>query len=194
MKSPDKKVWGLTGGIASGKSTVAKIFSALGAEVIDADQISRELSAPSGKAHAAILTRFGTSDRAVLRQIVFNDPRARADLEAILHPLIQAESAFRISESKAEVVIYEAALLIEANRAQNFDGLIVVLASPETRMNRLTARDSVSELLALKMIGAQITEAEREAAATHVIRNEGSLADLETQVRDFLKKLGLTSV
>ena len=111
MTSDRKRVWGLTGGIASGKSTVARIFEELGVPVIDADEIARGLSQPGGAAHAAVLSRFGTADREKLHGIVFSDPKARGDLEAILHPLIREESARRLSAlSNHALVLYEAVL------------------------------------------------------------------------------------
>jgi dephospho-CoA kinase len=99
--SVSAKIWGLTGGIASGKSTVARIFSELGVPVLDADQVARELRAPDGAAYDAIVARFGTADAQRLREIVFANPVARSELEAILHPLIRAESARRIEAMAA---------------------------------------------------------------------------------------------
>src|SRR5690606_18150449 len=120
------QIWGLTGGIASGKSTVARIFAENGIGVLDADALTRELSAPGGAAHAAIEKRFGTADRSRLREMVFRDPQARKDLEGILHPLIRLESERRIRDALSERMakgerlplrmIYEATLLVETGR------------------------------------------------------------------------------
>ncbi len=191
---PVAKIWGLTGGIASGKSTVARIFSELGVPVIDADQVARELRAPDGAAHDAILARFGTADSARLREIVFSDPVARADLEAILHPLIREESARRISqavEGRVGIVpvIYEAALLVETGRYRDFAGLIVVAASEELRLARLMARDQSEEELARKILRSQISDEKRRSCATFVIENHGSIEELHAQVLAIFPKL-----
>jgi dephospho-CoA kinase len=200
------RVWGLTGGIASGKSTVARLFAEAGVPVIDADQIARELRAPGGAAHDAIIQRFGTADPARLREIAFADPLARTDLEAILHPLIRKESALRI-EALAEAaaqrvgqgpgkvaaivpVIYEAALLVETGRYKDFAGLIVVSADESVRMERLMARDRSPEVLARKILASQIQDIERKAHATFVIENHGSLEDLRARVFEIIPKLG----
>ncbi len=176
------RVIGLTGGIAAGKSTVARFFEKAGVPVIDADQVARELSAPGGAAHEAILKRFGTADRTELRKIVFGDPAARQDLESILHPLIRAESASRIARLAAPVVLYEAALLVETGRARELDGLVVVEAPREQRLRRLRARDGIQEELAARMLDAQTSDEERRNAATEVIVNAGGLAELEQKV------------
>jgi dephospho-CoA kinase len=173
-------VWGLTGGIASGKSSVAKFFAEAGFTIIDADQISRELSAPGGAAFAAIVERLGTGDRAELRKIVFDDPKARKELEAILHPLIGQESRRRMAASKGPV-IYEATLLVEAGRKKDFAGLIVVEAPLVQRISRLRARDGIDESAAKKILAAQLTDAERRAHADHVIVNDDSLEELRTK-------------
>src|SRR5271167_754127 len=94
--NPSIEVWGLTGGIASGKSSVARFLEKAGLYIIDADQLARDLSKEGGKAHPLIVKRFGTADRAKIRETVFNDPKARKDLEAILHPLIGEESRKRM--------------------------------------------------------------------------------------------------
>lgn len=176
------EVWGLTGGIASGKSQVARFFNEEGIPVIDADQISRELSLPGGAAHALIIKRFGTDDRAKLRHIVFGDVQARKDLEAVLHPLIVAESARRMGQIAARHVgpgkvriLYEAALLVETGRYQELNGLLVVDAPLAIRRDRLIRRDGVAPELADRILAAQASDAQRLAAATSVIKNAGTL-------------------
>jgi dephospho-CoA kinase len=196
-KKAKPEVWGLTGGIASGKSAVARFFAEAGVPVIDADQVARDLRAPGGAAFDPILKRFGTADSARLRGIVFADPQARADLEAILHPLIRDESARRIAaaiEGRTGVVpvIYEAALLVETGRYRDFKGLIVVSADEKLRMARLVARDGCTEGMAQKMIASQIEDAKRREAATYVIENHGSLDDLRAQVLSLLPKIGFS--
>jgi dephospho-CoA kinase len=175
------KVWGLTGGIASGKSTVAKFLAEQGIPVIDADQVSRELSSPGGMAHAAILARFGTDDRALIREKVFKDLEARRDLEAILHPMIRQESMRRIQQFTGPV-IYEATLLVETGRYKDFAGLLVVEAPLEARKTRLVLRDALPERLADQIIAAQLSDAERRKVATVVIQNDGDLEKLRAQV------------
>lgn len=191
------EVWGLTGGIASGKSQAARFFSEEGIPVIDADQISRELGQPGGAAHAAILQRFGTDDRAKLRAIVFADAQARKDLEAILHPLIVAESVRRMERLAAQHsgpgqprILYEAALLVETGRYKQLSGLLVVDAPLALRRQRLIERDVVAPELADRILAAQASDAERLAAATAVIPNAGTLEDLRSAVRAWIAKAG----
>ena len=193
------EVWGLTGGIAAGQSTVAHILEASGIPVVDADQLARVLSSQDGLAHDDIMTRFGTSDRKSLRKIIFSDSQARSDLEAILHPWIEKEST-RCFEELAEsirkrgvtkpVIVYEAALLVETHRDQTLDGLIVVESSPTDRQERLIQRDAISPSLAKSMIAAQISDEERRQAATEILFNSGNLADLETQVNELIHRRG----
>lgn len=193
-KKAQANIWGLTGGVASGKSTVARIFSEAGVPVVDADQVARDLRAPGGAAYDAIIARFGTADAQRLREIVFSDPVARAELEAIIHPLIRAESAKRmeamIKGSTGIVpVIYEATLLVETGRYRDFAGLIVVSASEEVRLARLMARDKNPEDLARRIVAAQISDEKRRKQATFIIENHGSLGDLRAQVLALLPKL-----
>ena len=176
------RVWGLTGGVASGKSLVARFFAEHGFPSIDADRIARELSEPGGLAASAILARFGTLDRKALRDFVFSSPSDRKDLESILHPLIQAESMKRIKALGAPIVIYEAALLVETGRWKDLDGLIVVTTDTATQAQRLMARDGCSRELAEKIIAAQISNAERTAVATHLIENHEGLPQLREKV------------
>jgi dephospho-CoA kinase len=183
------QIWGLTGGIASGKSTVAKFFSEFGFPVIDADSVSRELSRAGGEAHALIVKRLGTADRAALRELIFKDPSKRAELEAILHPLISRESRKRMDEhtrAGAKLIIYEASLLVETGRYLDFDGLIVVDSPREVRKNRLILRNAFSENLADQIINAQAQDQDRLAAATVVFQNNSSVEELREKVRQFL--------
>jgi dephospho-CoA kinase len=181
-----KKVYGLTGGIASGKTTVARMLMEAGIPVLDADQVARELTAPGGKAHAAIQEKFGTTDKAALRERIFKDPQARKDLEAILHPLIRTESEKKIQSLPDPVVVYEAALLVETGRYRDFDGLIVVESPPEQRKARLLQRDGNTPEDADRILAAQLSDENRAQVATAVIRNTGTLAELADQVRDLI--------
>lgn len=180
------KIFGLTGGIASGKSTVGVYFSELGIPVIDADEIARDLRAPGGEAFDTIEKRFGTVESAKLREKIFSDPTAKGDLEKIMHPLIQkkSEEEFEKYRGRAPYVIYEAALLVETGRHRDLAGLIVVSLSPELQLERLMKRDRVSEAVARQMIDAQSATSLKESQATHRILNEGSLDDLKKQVRN----------
>lgn len=189
---PSIELWGLTGGIASGKSSVAQILEQAGLPVIDADKISRDLSQGGGKAHPLIVKRFGTGDRAKLRKIVFDDPKARKDLEAILHPLIGEESRERIRELAsrgAKRVIYEASLIIEAGRLEELEGLIVVEAPLESRLKWLKSRDGTSGENGRKILAAQLTDEKRRAHADYVITNDGSLDDLKRVTIELARKL-----
>lgn len=194
-KTRNFRLIGLTGGIASGKSTAARVFQEMGIAVLDADQISRELSQPGGAAHEAIVRKFGTADRAALRQLVFQDAQKRADLEAILHPLIAEKSADQAaalaagSQEKDPIVLYEAALLVETARYRDLDGLIVVEAPAPVRVKRLVARDRISEDMALRMIQSQTSDETRRAAATFILNNDGDETRLRDAVRSLLEKL-----
>ncbi len=188
------KVYGLTGGIASGKSTVAQLFTELaGIPVVDADRLTRALSAEGGAAHPLLLKRFGTADRARLRELVFKDAEARRELEAILHPLIRTESERQLAEAAARsstrTVLYEAALLVESGRHRDFDGLIVVQAPLDMRVRRLMARDQSDEEAARRIIAAQLSDEERAKAATYLIQNTGDLQELKAQVLLLIPRL-----
>jgi dephospho-CoA kinase len=189
------RVVGLTGGIASGKSTVAALLRARGAPVIDADQLAREVVAPGSEGLAAITRRFGDDildaggalDRKKLAAIVFSDEDARRDLERITHPRIAAASQRRIAElgaAGAEVAIYEAALIVENNLHRDLAALIVVAVDEETQIARLMARDGIDEAAARARVAAQLPLADKVAVADHVIDNSGDLAATERQVAE----------
>jgi len=193
------KVLGLTGGIGAGKSTVARLFAARGVPVLDADALSREVVAPGQPAHAQIakvwpdaIAPDGTIDRKRLGHVVFADPAARAHLEAITHPHIQAlaERYFAaLAAAGHRLVVYEATLLVETGRHRDFDGLIVVTASPAVQLQRILARGGLSRQAAQARLDAQAPVEAKLAAATYVIDNDGSLADTEAQVDALLRKL-----
>lgn len=195
--APVARVWGLTGGAASGKSAAAKFFEELGVPVIDADLIARQLSGPGGKAESLIVKRFGAIPRAKLREIIFSDQKARKDLETILHPLIRLESQARIkrlisrprSSVAPMVILYEAALLVETGHFRDFPGLIVVEAPYEERLRRMMARDGHPRELCEQILASQASDAERRKGATHIIDNSGSLDKLKEQVRVLLPLL-----
>jgi dephospho-CoA kinase len=191
--TPAFEVWGLTGGIASGKSTAARIFAEEGFPVLDADQLARQLSLPGGAAHASILARFGTADRVQLREIVFADVAARKDLEAILHPLIQNESLQQMQTLAAQAphgrkarVIYEAALLVETGRYRQCTGLLVVDAPRELRRRRLIERDGLIPELADQILNAQISDDERRKVASFIIPTEGTIEELRALIKRWI--------
>lgn len=187
MSKPEikTKVFGLTGGIASGKSSVAGLFRELGIPILDADHIARDLRAPGGEARPLIEARFKTSDSKSLREIIFNDAGAKLDLEKILHPLIQTRSEdwFKAQGDRAPYLIYEAALLVETDRHLDFDGLIVVVSDEENQIRRMMLRDSLDETLSRQILGSQLPVSEKIKLATHLITNHGSLEDLKNQVK-----------
>jgi len=190
-----KPTVGLTGGIASGKSTVADFFRRLGAAVVDADQVARDVVAAGSEGFDAVIGAFGadmvapdgTLDRAKLGKLVFEDAEARKRLNAITHPRIAAESRRRIAEeqqSDAPYVVYEAALLVENGMAEAFRPLVVVAVAPERQVARLMARDGSTAEQAQKRIDAQLPLEEKLALADHVIRNDGALPETEQRVRE----------
>lgn len=184
---------GLTGGIASGKSAVARMLRERGVPVIDADQVSRRVVEPGEPALDAIVARFGEEvllpdgrlDRAALGRIVFADPEARRALEAITHPAIRAEVARWLqaqAEAGAAAAVVEAALLVEGGGYRLYPELIVVTCDPRTQLARLLARDELDEAAARQRLAAQLPSAEKARHATEHIVNDGSLADLERAV------------
>lgn len=189
---------GLTGGIGSGKSTVAGLLREAGLVVIDADSIAREVVEPGMPALAAIVDRFGPQvqdgdllDRAALARIVFADADARADLEAITHPAIAAEVDRRHREAvdadPAAIVVLDHPLLVETGRSAGMDATIVVLAARSTRRDRLVdARGMAPDDVDARM-AAQASDDERRSAATWLVDNDGSPDDLARQVRDLVE-------
>lgn len=179
---------GLTGGIASGKSTVACVFRELGAHVLDADRIAREIVPPGSPALARIARAFGkellrpdgTLDRAALGTLVFADAGKRRVLEGILHPLILEEIDRRIDDLERSdphgLVIVEAALILELGRQAEFDTLVVVWADEAQQRRRMIQRDKLSAAAAERRLDAQMPLAEKRGRAQFVIDNSGSQA------------------
>ena len=183
------QVWGITGGIASGKSTVAQYFKELGFPVVDADQIAHQLLEEGQEGHQAVLHRFGTASRDALREIVFKDEQSRKDLESILHPMIYKKSIeefIRLSQNH-RIIFYEAALLIESGRHKDLNGLILVESDPHLQVERIVKRKPIDPALARKMIESQLSDADRVPHADFVLKNDGSLADLKKQVSDLAR-------
>jgi dephospho-CoA kinase len=181
---------GLTGGIGSGKSTVAGLLAARGAIVIDADAIAREVVEPGQPALAELVERFGPEilspngalDRAELAARAFGTEDAKKDLEAITHPAIAKEFLQRIADAPAgAIVVHDVPLLVESNRGYDYEAVIVVVAPLEVRLARLEAR-GVPRADAERRIALQASDEERVKVATWVVDNEGDLAGLEAQV------------
>ncbi len=184
---------GLTGGIATGKSTAADALRALGAPVLDADRIAREVSAPGSEGLAAIRRHFGPGviradgslDRGALGAIVMADSAARARLEAITHPLIIAAISSRLralADAGRPAAVVEAALMVETGSWRGYGELWVVTCSPETQRARLMARNHFSREQAERWIASQLPLADKEAVATRVFRNEGGVEDLHRAI------------
>lgn len=193
-------VVGLTGGIASGKSTVAEMIGRRGIAVVDADLLAREVVAPGSDGLAEISERFGEAvvrddgslDRKKLGAIVFADADARADLNRITHPRIAAASQRELAALAAageELAIYEAALIVENGIHRGLDALIVVAVDEDVQVARLTTRDGIDEEAARARITAQLPLADKVAAADYVVDNSGALAETERRVDEVLAAL-----
>ena len=194
---------GLTGGIASGKSTVAAILRRLGAEVINADELAREVVEPGRDAWQEIIAAFGSGvlqddraiDRRKLREVIFKDAAARQKLEAIIHPRVRAlaEQKIRACEAAGKaLVVYEVPLLFEALIHHWIRPVILVACDMETQKARLKQRDHLSDAEAHRHIEAQMSLAEKRKLADYVIENDGSLEDLEAQVKAVIEKIKAT--
>ena len=186
-------MYGLTGGIGSGKSTVARLLAAHGAAVIDADAVARDVVVPGTEGLTRVVAAFGpdvldadgTLDRKAVGARVFSDEAARRTLNGILHPLIAAETARRIQALAATdvpVAVYEAALLVESGGWRAFDGLIVVESTAAIQEARIVGRDSISAEDARRRILSQTSNSARRAAASVVLVNDGALDALEAKV------------
>jgi len=181
---------GLTGNIATGKSTVAKMLEDLGATVIDADALVHELQRKGTPVFDEIVAAFGSGildrdgeiDRKALGSIVFADPEKLRVLESIVHPAVLIESMRRITEAPTPIVVYEAIKLIEAGRAEMCDALWVVTARSDVQLQRLTRDRHMSEAEARQRIEAQPPQSDKIKRATVVIDNSGSREDTRQQV------------
>jgi dephospho-CoA kinase len=186
------RVYGLTGGIASGKSTVSQMLRELGAHVLDADVIAREVVEPGTPGLAAVAARFpgvvgpdGRLDRAKLGARVFADPAERAALNALLHPLIGAaflEKTQALAEQGAQRVIYDAPLLIENQLHRNMDGVVLVWVPRALQKARLLARDTLDEQAAEARLASQLPLDDKRPHATWIVDNSGELASTRAQV------------
>lgn len=189
---------GLTGGIASGKSAVSQRMAELGAVVIDADLLARQVMEPGteGLAEAVeafgggILRADGSLDRPALGGIVFGDEAARERLNSIVHPRVRAASAqLREEAPPGAVVVEDIPLLVETGQQERFDVVVVVHAPEQERIRRIVEDRGATEQEARSRIDAQATDAQREAAADVVLDNSGTLQQLQTQVDELMEKL-----
>lgn len=188
------KLYGLTGGIASGKSTVSRMLRELGAHVLDADVIAREVVEPGTPGLQAVAERFpgvlgpdGRLDRAKLGARVFGDPKERAALNALLHPLIGQQFMLRtqaLAEQGVERVLYDAPLLIENRLHEGMDGVVLVWVPREVQKARLMARDGLDEAAAEARLAAQLPLDEKRQHATWVVDNSGELGTTRTRVEE----------
>jgi dephospho-CoA kinase len=189
---------GLTGGVASGKSTVSGLLAELGAVVIDADVLAREVVAPGSDGLAAIVDAFGTSvltadgalDRAAMGAIVFADEDRRRTLEGIIHPLVRARGAeLEAAAPPGALVVHDIPLLAETGQAGSFDAVVVVDVPVEVQVQRMVELRGMSRADAEARVAAQATRAERLAIATYVVDNTGTLEDLRDRVTEVFDDL-----
>lgn len=181
---------GLTGGIASGKSTVADMFAGLGAGVVDTDTVAREVVSPGEPGLEAVVAEFGAEilqpngelDRRALRNIVFSEPERRELLESILHPLIRARTLQLVEELDTPYAIIVVPLLLETGFDELVERVLVVDCPEAQQLKRLCRRDDVGETEAQAMLAAQIDRQARLARADDVVDNSGDLQATRTQV------------
>jgi len=188
---------GLTGGIGSGKSTVAGMFAKRGVDVIDTDEIAHELTHPGGEAIAPIRAAFGAEavaadgslDRARMRRLAFGDVQARKRLEAILHPLIRAESNRRVERAASPYAILVIPLLVESGLDRSRTARVLVVDCPEAgQLERVMRRSGLPEVEARAILASQATREQRLAAADDVIDNSGAPEALEGQISHLHEK------
>jgi len=192
VSTPSPRVFrvGLTGGIASGKSTAAKFFGALGVPILDSDQVAREVVEPGQPPLERLVERFGRGiltpdghlDRPALRDIVFSDPRARADLENLTHPAIGAALEARSAAAGGPYQILVIPLLVEKNLAAHVDRVLVVDCDEELQIRRLLSRDGATRAQAQAILDAQVARSARLKAADDVIRNDADMSAVQSQV------------
>ena len=192
---------GLTGGIGSGKSTVASLLARRGAVIVDADALARDAVAPGTPGLSEVVARFGAGlvgargelDRGALAAMVFADPAALADLNAIVHPWVRAAIAERLAGlhggAFGGLVVLEIPLLVESGRSYGASKVIVVDCPEDVALRRLVEERGMDEGDARRRMAAQVSRADRAAAADIVIDNSGSLADLERQVAEVWAEL-----
>lgn len=191
---------GLTGGIASGKSTVAKIIRDMGYPVVDADSLSRQVVLPQSRGWQLVIQNFGPEillpdqslNRSKLGEIVFNNLEKKELLEKLLHPLIQEEKQKEKSQLEGqgiELAFYDVPLLFEKNLAKDFDKTVLVYCSPELQIERLMHRGSLTREQALQRLQSQIPIDEKIKLSDYVIFNQSSIGELKTHVEAVVREL-----
>jgi dephospho-CoA kinase len=194
------KIFGLTGGIACGKSTVASFFSEWGVPIVDADRIARQIVSPNSPVFSAVLAEFGeemrlsdgTLNRSALGSIVFADERRRAQLNAIVHPAVRSEVNSQFAQLKAQghlLACYDIPLLFETGQVEEYRPVVVVSADDELRLVRIQSRDGLDRALALARLSAQLPLAQKVALADFVIENNGTLDELRSAARATLTRV-----
>lgn len=189
-------VIGVTGGIGSGKTTVANLFSSLGVPIIDADELARQVVMPGQAAYEEIVQRFGPTivtdsgelDRRQLRESVFSDPADRARLEEIVHPRVYAEIKKQLDSLDSPYAIVVVPLLIESGGRKLVDRVLVVDTPPETQIERTNRRDGTARRTIKKILAAQLDRSTRLSAADDVIENSSSMETLEEAVSDLHRR------
>ncbi|MBA2463541.1 MAG: dephospho-CoA kinase [Nocardioidaceae bacterium] len=189
---------GLTGGVASGKSSVSAILAELGAVIVDADLLAREVVAPGTDGLARVVEEFGPEiltptgelDRPALGRIVFADPAARARLEAIVHPRVRARGAeIEAGAPRGAVVVHDIPLLVETGQAGSFDAVMAVDVPVGTQVERMMSDRGMTRDDAQARVAAQATPEQRREAATYVIENTGTHEDLRDRVTEVFDEL-----
>ncbi|MEQ1773242.1 MAG: dephospho-CoA kinase [Burkholderiales bacterium] len=182
---------GLTGGIGSGKSSAARLFQALGAGIVDVDEISHALTKPGGAGIPGIISQFGREtiaadgslDRARMRDLVFNDAQAKSRLEAVLHPLIGQKAKDQVAHASEPYVLLVVPLLLERNAYKDLvQRIAVVDCSEQTQIERTMRRSQLSEATVRAIMAAQISRADRLVNADDVLNNDGGESSLQKQV------------
>jgi dephospho-CoA kinase len=188
------KIYALTGGIGSGKSTVAKFFEKAGIPIISADALNAE-AAKSEEIQKRIFDRFGTNDRMELRRIIFADAQAKKDMEAIMHPPVQ-DLFFRkfnaLYDEGHDIVMYESALVFELGQRQTFEGVISVVCPEELRLARVVLRDNMNEEIARNIMKCQVDDEHRLTHSDYVIPSDCSLEALEAMAAQILTRIRLS--
>ena len=193
-------VYGLTGGIGAGKSTVANMFQESGIPVVLADDVGREVASKGSDGLAKIVRSFGPDvldsngelDRRKLGTLIFNDPDRRRELEAILHPRVRDQSRelfSQLEQAGNQIVVYESALLYETQRHTEMRGVILVTASEEQRIARVRSRDGSEEEAVRQRIKAQMDDEEKRGLADYIIENNGDLQVLRREVDSLIELL-----
>lgn len=196
---------GLTGGIASGKSTVSRLLKAFGHPVVDADDIARTMVLPGSPGLKAVVEHFGPTilsadgslDRKKLGALVFGNSARLAELEAILHPLVKAEAKRQrdlLAAANNPFAFYDVPLLFEKNMETEFDLVLLVATDLQTQRERMRIRDGLNDHEISQRLASQLDMQAKISKSHYVIHNNGTLADLEKQVSEFLKLLGSSKI